>query len=128
MKSMGARGVGLVLLVLAGAAQAQREDIIGLLGDRKSVRVFQQAEGGEPTQELEGSALAPRLRVLETNRARTRVRVAHEGRDIWLDRRALQLDSDPKAACHTVASSSKLPTVGAGRGANDGCALAPTGK
>jgi len=123
MRSVCGWGMGLLLLVAAGQAQAQRAEIIGLMGGRTAVKAYSQADGGDSLAPVPATDLAPRQRVLEFNQNGDRARVHIKGQDVWLDRNALNLGSDPNAACHTVASTSTATTQGAGRSANSRCAL-----
>ncbi len=124
MRRMGRWSGALLALVAAGAAQAQREEVIGVVANPPQVEAYAQPDGGEKVRLVPAAELAHKPRVLETSADHSRVRVNVGGQDLWLERRALRLKAEVNATCHVVATSRDAPPMGAGRGANSGCAPA----
>lgn len=121
MNALSKSVVLMVLLAVAGAAQAQRTTVTG--AKRDSVAAFADAEGKKPLEPVVRAQLSHRPSVLETSVDDSLVRVRIGEREIWLDRNALQLSADVNAACHEVASSHGAPPPGGARGANSACPL-----
>ncbi|WP_287468457.1 hypothetical protein [Hydrogenophaga sp.] len=108
-------------------AHAQREEIVGVKGERPSVAAFANADGTGPLPAVPAAAFTQKLKVFETSPDQRFVRVKLDGQDLWLDRRALRLNAEVNAACLEVASSFNAPPAGAARGANGNCAHSSSG-